>query len=68
MSVMSKIDQNAAAGSAIQSVAEDAGNLSISLAEASGHLDAIDRALTKNASAVHSINDLVHEMSNKTKM
>lgn len=67
MSVMSKIDQNAAAGSAIQSVAEDAGNLSISLAEASGHLDAIDRALTKNASAVHSINDLVHEMSNKNK-
>jgi methyl-accepting chemotaxis protein len=65
MSIISTIDQNTAAASAIQSVAEDAGNLSISLAEASGHLDAIDRALTKNAIAVHSISDLVHEMSNK---
>lgn len=65
MHAVQPIDYKTATGDAVQLVAEESGNLSIALAEASGHLDAIDGALTKNATAVHSITDLIMAMSAK---
>lgn len=67
MNAVQAIDQGATSGVAIQLVAEESGHLSIALAEASGHLDAIDAALEKNASAVHSITDLITAMSAKNR-
>lgn len=67
MNADQSINQGMASGVAIQLVAEESGHLSIALAEASGHLDAIDGALEKNAHAVHSITDLITAMSVKNR-
>lgn len=67
MNAIQPINAAQTEGMAIQLVAEESGNLSIALAEASGHLDAIDAALEKNANAVHSITDLIAAMSVKNR-
>lgn len=56
---MLPLDQTAG----VQSIAQQAGTLTVALAEVSGHIDNIDSSLIKNADSVRSISDLVLQMA-----
>lgn len=52
----------ARADAALQSMAQDAGHLTIALAEVTGHIDGIDHVLSGNVATVNDLRHLAHEM------
>lgn len=54
--------ENAGTNPALQSMASDAGLLTVALAEVNGHIDGIDNILSGNVKTVNEIKMLAHEM------